>query len=85
MKLFIKTIQITLDGLEETHNKRRPHIKEKGSFKKIINNLDKLIKLQPDIVVHLRVNVDNENKDEFPQLLKFLLLLSSIKLTIRCV
>lgn len=70
--LFIKTIQITLDGLEATHNKRRPHIKNKDSFKTIIDNLEKLVKIQPKIVVHLRVNVDGENKDEFPKLFYFL-------------
>jgi uncharacterized protein len=69
-KLHISTIQITVDGLEETHNKRRPHIHNRDSFERIMNNISNLIKLQPDITIHLRVNVDNTNKDEFPILLR---------------
>ncbi|MDR2980395.1 MAG: SPASM domain-containing protein [Bacteroidales bacterium] len=69
-KIFVKTIQITVDGIEETHNKRRPHLTNKDSYQKIITNISNLVKLQPEIIVHLRVNVDKENKDEFPILLK---------------
>ena len=71
-KLNIQTIQITIDGLEETHNKRRPHISNKDSFKRILSNISCLLELQPNIMIHLRVNVDHTNKDEFPLLIKFL-------------
>ena len=36
----ITNVQVTLDGLQETHDKRRPLKNGKGTFLKIIKNLD---------------------------------------------
>lgn len=64
--------QITLDGLEETHNKRRPHKTNKDSYKTIIRNLDDIYKQyenkekKPRIAI--RFNVDKENEDDFHKL-----------------
>ena len=38
-ELGIRRMQITIDGLKDTHNQRRPHKTNKDSFEKIMNNL----------------------------------------------
>lgn len=71
--LNIKQIQITIDGLESTHNERRPHKKNKDSFKKIINNINNLLIINKDIKISLRINVDKYNEDEYHKLYFFLI------------
>lgn len=51
--------QITLDGVEETHNKTRNQ-KGKPSYKRIIDNVVKLCRSSEDIRVRLRINYTNE-------------------------
>jgi uncharacterized protein len=69
--LKIKSIQITVDGLEETHNKRRPLVSGQGSFQQIIANMDLLRSKKPDFPLSIRVNLDVTNKDEFIEVCKF--------------
>lgn len=64
----INSIQITLDGLSETHNKRRPHAEDKNSFDKILKNLDNILPIMDDVNINIRVNIDKNNKNEFPVL-----------------
>lgn len=71
-KLKVYTIQITLDGLAETHNKRRPHANTNNSFEQIINNLDTIIPIKENTDISIRVNIDKKNKNEFPELYFFL-------------
>lgn len=71
-KLHISMLQITIDGMESTHNKRRPHIVKKDSFRTIIHNLDNLFQLYPEVAVALRVNIDKSNSGEFHELYVFL-------------
>jgi len=66
--LQITQLQITLDGLEQTHNIRRPHKQHKNSFQTIIKNLTDLYEAIPEMKVALRVNVDKNNQDEYHQL-----------------
>ena len=64
-RLKISRVQITLDGPEDSHNRRR-FLKNGGStFKKIINSIDTLIKCAPTVKVLIRVNIDEENADAF--------------------
>lgn len=52
LKAFnIKGLQITIDGLEATHNKRRAHKVNTDSFQRIISNLDCLFKVYPEVYV----------------------------------
>lgn len=72
----INQIQVTIDGLEETHNKRRPHHSRNDSFSVIIKNLTDLSEYLIDndlkVSIAIRVNIDKRNYDEFPILYSFL-------------
>ncbi|MCP4163045.1 MAG: SPASM domain-containing protein [Deltaproteobacteria bacterium] len=72
--LKINEIQITLDGLEETHNKRRPHIENNDSYKTILHNIDDLVKFDKEgkILKNIRMNVDATNSHEYKELYKLL-------------
>lgn len=70
--LRISAIQVTIDGLEEIHNKRRPHKQNNDSFQRIIHNLDDLFSIYPEIRVGFRINVDKSNKYEFSQIYSYL-------------
>ena len=67
-KYKIFNYQVTLDGPEIIHNKRRPEINEVNSFKKIVNNIKLLI--TNGLKVDLRVNIDKSNIDYVPELLR---------------
>lgn len=73
-ELNIYSIQITLDGLMEEHNKRRPHVKNHNSFQKIIQNLDLLKNRynENEIDISIRVNIDNKNSKNFFDVFTFL-------------
>lgn len=62
----LENIQITLDGTEEFHNKKRILKGGDGTFEKVKNNILKL--LNNDINVTLRINVDEENYYSIPVL-----------------
>ena len=71
----VKTIQITIDGFKEEHNKRRPLIGGKNSFDRIIQNLDNLFNSEYGSVfenVAIRVNVDKTNENEYLDVYKWL-------------
>lgn len=66
----VKYIQITLDGLKDTHNSRRNTIPRTDSFETILSNVDLLLKNKIEVVI--RINVDSSNCDEARKLLDFL-------------
>jgi len=57
--LKIGTVQVTLDGDEEVHNKRRPHADGSNTFSVIIQNLVDCKDIMP--AVSLRINLDKNN------------------------
>lgn len=63
------SFQITLDGIAEIHNKRKPHYKNEDSFEKISANIDSLLKL--GIPVTVRINTDTYTMEYIDQLLEF--------------
>ncbi len=65
----IREIQVTLDGLEETHNKRRPNKNGKGTFNKVVTGIDSA--LEAGMPVNLRMVIDKENFNELPLLAEF--------------
>ncbi len=72
VELSIRSLQVTIDGVGERHDKRRPHRTGVGTFETIIANLDKLFTITKDLAVAVRVNIDQSNKDHFPELLSYL-------------
>lgn len=63
-KVKINVVQITIDGIENQHNKRRSE-KNKNSYMKILENIDLLYLMHPEIKVIIRSNLDKSNKDSF--------------------
>jgi len=58
-ELRVTYMQITVDGTEDIHNKRRPFTDGSGSFNTIIDNMAESKDLLPKI--GLRINVDRDN------------------------
>jgi len=58
-KAKIREIQVTLDGPEEIHDKRRPLKNGKGTFQAIVKGIDEAIANK--IPINLRVVVDKDN------------------------
>lgn len=69
--LGVTFYQITIDGLEETHNRRRPLRGNKGTFQTIMGNIETLMRLDDKAKVAIRVNIDSENADEYHAVRKY--------------
>lgn len=63
--LKIRTIQITIDGMPETHNKRRFLRGGFPTFTRIIENVKRSQVINPNIRISIRVNIDKSNEDDF--------------------
>lgn len=61
----LSKIQITIDGPEEEHDKRRMLQNGKGTYKKIIENLKLIIRELPNTHIQIRINIDKNNQDGF--------------------
>lgn len=66
---YIYSVQITLDGIDEYHNKKRFLQGGKPSFSKIIENIEICLKKGVEVVV--RSNVDNVNIEQIGNLIDF--------------
>ncbi|WP_303997250.1 radical SAM protein [Megamonas hypermegale] len=66
----IKGAQVTIDGPQKIHDKRRISCNGKSTFNLLINNIDKL--LNNDLDVILRINVDKENVNSLDELLNII-------------
>lgn len=64
----ISSLQITVDGPREIHNKRRIAMDGESSYDKIMKNIEKALK-ETDVSVKMRVNVDRRNA---PYILDFM-------------
>lgn len=65
-KDILDHIQITVDGIKEIHDKRRIFHDGRGSFDLIMKNIK--LAIENDILIVLRVNVDETNINELPYL-----------------
>lgn len=65
----VETIIISIDGLECTHNRRRPLGRENG-FARILSNLHFL--REKKIPFAIQINVDSNNSDEIVRLVQYL-------------
>ena len=64
----VESVQITIDGIKEMHNKRRILISGEDSFDIITKNIDAIKDILP---INVRVNVDKENAEEMDTLVRF--------------
>jgi len=66
----LNSVQITLDGPAETHNRQRPFVSGLGSFRTIVDNLGSVYDL---ITIKPGGNFTRDNYHEFPTMLDALL------------
>lgn len=67
----IEMLQITIDGPESIHDKRRIHFSGKGSFTEISKSIDVL--LDNKINTNARINIDMENIEYLPEIYDYML------------
>ncbi|MBI4733753.1 MAG: 4Fe-4S cluster-binding domain-containing protein, partial [Rubrobacteridae bacterium] len=67
-KETIKSVQVTIDGPPSIHNKRRKLANGRGTFDIIIDSVNALLSI--GIEVSARINIDSQNIDYVPELLK---------------
>jgi len=65
----IREVQVTLDGVEEAHDTRRPHKGGKPSFHKIVAGIN--ASLAEGLPINLRMVIDKDNIEEIPKLAQF--------------
>lgn len=65
-------IQITIDGLKESHDKRRILLNGAPTYEKILSNIDTFFKYNTQCEVTIRVNIDTTNVDDYYYLYKSL-------------
>lgn len=66
--LNVTFMQVTLDGPEDIHDKRRPLIGGQGTFKKILKNLTECVDILD--MISIRVNIDKENIESLTSLVE---------------
>jgi uncharacterized protein len=66
--LKIKNLQLTLDGPEEAHNRRRPLVSGGPTYRVILQNLANLLASPWKGQVDIRVNVDGNNQAQYAAL-----------------
>lgn len=69
-KVGITSVQITLDGMKETHNKVKHLPSGEDVFERVLSNVELLSENAPEIGIVLRVNLTRENAHEYPELCK---------------
>ncbi|MGC1119721.1 MAG: radical SAM protein [Candidatus Methanofastidiosia archaeon] len=65
----ITSLQITVDGKEEIHNKRKKRVDGTGSFHQIVESIDQLA--EAGLNVYVRVNIDHSTVKTLPDLMDF--------------
>jgi len=64
-ELGITFVQITIDGLKESHDKRRFLVGGGATYDKIIENMDNLMNSSWKGSLQIRINIDKQNKGEY--------------------
>lgn len=69
-KYPLNTIQITLDGKRERHDTIRKTKGEVPTYDKITGNIDRLLKEFANTQVHIRINIEKNNMDDYSKVAK---------------
>lgn len=67
----IKSIQLTIDGLAESHNRKKFTNTDNNTFNTIIENIDGFYKMNLDMQMIVRVNIDRNNSSEYNDIFYF--------------
>ncbi len=57
-RLKVNAVQVTLDGPPKIHDRRRPYVSGKGTFNRILKNIEDVCRI---VNVSVRCNVDKDN------------------------
>lgn len=71
-EIEIGYLQVTLDGMRETHNKNKFTKDCKDTFSVTIQNLDILASIAPGIKLNIRININKENATQYVTLHNYL-------------
>ena len=71
-ELNISSVQITIDGPPELHNKRRMLPSGEDTFFVILNNMNKALEVYQELKISIRVNVDKSNISGVDEIIKYL-------------
>lgn len=71
-ELKIRSVQITIDGLQAIHDNRRCLKSGKGTFERIMSNIELLKTKHPDIHLAIRMNIDRVNKNDLVSLYSYI-------------
>jgi uncharacterized protein len=81
-KLGINLVHITIDGPKGVHDSYRLHKNGDETFDRILDNIQKIITYNNDsISINIRTNLDNDNKDNYSDLLKSFHKINSTKIS----
>jgi uncharacterized protein len=67
----IKSIQLSIDGLSDNHNKTKFTVDDRNTFETIIKNIDSYINFDFEMSMNIRVNIDKNNKNDFNKVFHF--------------
>jgi uncharacterized protein len=71
-EIEVTSMQITLDGAEETHNSIKFTKNCNNAFQKVISNIDLLTEKYPELIIDIRVNTTPKNAAEYVDLHNFI-------------
>ena len=72
-KVGVKSVQITLDGGRETHNRVKHFAGSGDTFGRVLDNVQLYNDLSPDVNIVFRVNLTMDNADEYEPLQEMIL------------
>jgi arylsulfatase regulator len=67
-EIEISSIQITLDGMEQTHNSVKFTEGCSNAFRRVLSNIDLLVEKYPELGIVVRVNTTKSNSAEYIEL-----------------
>lgn len=67
-RMKVTDIQITLDGLKDTHNKIKFTEGCDDAFSVVLDNIERVCKLAPEILIVIRTNLTKTNAHEYQEL-----------------
>ncbi|MFX0550007.1 radical SAM protein [Hathewaya histolytica] len=70
-KGYFTNLQITIDGIQEGHDKRRYLENKQPTFSKIIQNIGEVLNIERGPSITVRINVDKDNYNEVIKLKDF--------------